>query len=258
VTDYTSEFFEVQGSGSRSSAETIVPICMRLLRPRSVVDVGCGIGTWLKVFNSHGVAETLGLDGDYVDRALLQIPSAAFRSADLESRISVDRRFDLAVSLEVAEHLTPARGPTFVADLVALAPAVLFSAAIPRQGGTSHRNERWQSYWASAFREHGYSASDCIRPVVWEDSSVDRWYVQNTILYTDSSVELNHVPSELPLSLVHPEVYLAPLDPSKLRLHELMVQILPAVQRSIRARVRDTPVGQAIVRRRRVRNRGRT
>jgi hypothetical protein len=228
---------------------------MRLLNPQSVIDVGCGTGTWLKVFANHGVSDILGLDGDYVDRELLQIPDAAFRPLDLGSRVSLDRRFDLAISLEVAEHLTPARGPGFVADLVALAPAVLFSAAIPGQGGTDHRNERWQSYWASAFGEHGYAANDCIRPGIWEDRNVDRWYAQNTILYTDGSVELDQPPAQVPLRLVHPEVFLAPWAPERQKLRELVLQILPTARRSLRATIRDTPVGQAIVRRRRERRR---
>jgi hypothetical protein len=47
-------------------------------------------------------------------------------------------RFDLAVCLEVAEHLPPERAESFIRELCDLAPVVLFSAAIPGQGGTGH------------------------------------------------------------------------------------------------------------------------
>jgi len=87
------------------------------------------------------------------------------------------------VCLEVAEHLSPLRADPFIGTLTELAPAVLFSAAIPGQGGTSHLNERWQSYWAGLFASRGYVAIDAIRPRVRGLEDIDWWYRQNTILY---------------------------------------------------------------------------
>jgi hypothetical protein len=84
------------------------------------------------------------------------------------------------MSLEVAEHLPPDRSNSFIAELTALAPVALFSAAIPQQGGTDHINERWQSYWAGLFKKRGFSPLDVIRPAVWENDAVERWYRQNT------------------------------------------------------------------------------
>lgn len=65
---YTSEFFDNIRNGSLRSAQVVVPIAIELARPKSVVDVGCGDGTWLSVFRHLGVNDTLGLDGDYVNR----------------------------------------------------------------------------------------------------------------------------------------------------------------------------------------------
>jgi SAM-dependent methyltransferase len=160
-----------------------VPLLMTLLRPGSVVDVGCGIGSWLSVFRDCGVHDVTGVDGDYVPVEALQIPQDAFRSADLNEPLCAGRSFDLVVSLEVAEHLPPESASRFVESLCALGPAILFSAAVPFQGGTGHCNEQWPEYWAELFEARGFVAVDCIRPRVWHAADVDWWYAQNALLY---------------------------------------------------------------------------
>jgi SAM-dependent methyltransferase len=237
VRDYSTTFFRQLEQGSHASAERVTEICMQLLSPRSVIDVGCGTGAWLAAFAARGVREIDGFDGDYVDRSLLEIPAEAFHAADLELPLSVGRTYDLAVSLEVAEHLSPRRGPSFVADLVALAPVVMFSAAIPHQGGTAHVNERWQDDWAELFARHGYVAHDCIRPAVWDDPQVERWYAQNTLLYADPAIELG-CPSQLPLRVVHPGVYLHRAAPGSLSLREAVAHVIPSLRNAGRRRLR--------------------
>src|SRR5438046_10610902 len=99
---------------------------MKLTQPTSVVDLGCGIGTWLAVFAEHNVGDYVGIDGDYVDRSQLLIPPERFLSGDLSEPVELNRRFDLAVSLEVAEHLPAASARVLVASLTGLPPVVLF------------------------------------------------------------------------------------------------------------------------------------
>src|SRR2546427_1539345 len=98
---YTKGFFEQIRNGSRRSAEVIVPLVAQLLPVRSVVDIGCGDGTWLRVFRELGVDEILGIDGEYVARELLQIPEDCFDAVDLTKSFHLGRVFDLAMSLEV-------------------------------------------------------------------------------------------------------------------------------------------------------------
>ncbi|UXN75167.1 hypothetical protein N8D56_09895 [Devosia sp. A8/3-2] len=108
---------------------------------------------------------------------------------------------------EVAEHLSPARAVGFVADLVALAPAILFSAAIPGRGGVGHSNEQWQSYWAGLFAAHGYRPFDVLRPQIWTDEAIPARYRQNAILYLDAetATQLALVPDDAAaLDKVHP------------------------------------------------------
>lgn len=210
---YGPEFFEGQSEGSLLSAKVVVPLVCELLHPRSVVDVGCGRGTWLAVFREYGVAKVLGLDGDYVGRTSLLVPPECFRATDLRKPFTLDDEFDVAVCLEVAEHLPIRSAQGLVESLVGLAPAVLFSAAVPLQGGTNHVNEQWPKYWATLFAGFRYRRVDAIRPTIWKDRRVKWWYRQNTFLFVNET----HVGSypglasasepEEDLMLIHPDVF---------------------------------------------------
>jgi len=209
---YSRRFFSGQQGGSKQSARTIVRLLMDLVQPSSVIDVGCGVGAWLAEFGRAGVEDALGVDGPYVPRDMLQIPAEAFVEADLSEAIGIDRQFDLAISLEVGEHLPPVRSEGFVSDLTSVAPVVAFSAAIPLQGGRNHINERWQGEWAEMFAAHDFVPVDAIRPQVWEDESVAGWYRQNLLLYVRRDRLDDYPPlaaaadrtNQEMLSLVHP------------------------------------------------------
>jgi SAM-dependent methyltransferase len=212
---YTNQFYERLRNGATRSAEVTVPLVLQLLPARSIVDVGCGDGSWLAVFRKFGVEEILGVEGEYVDRSLLQIPQDCFKALDLTKPFGLGRVFDLAISLEVAEHLPPDCGPAFVESLTRLAPFVLFSAAIPFQGGEHHINEQWPDKWAEVFKAHDYVPVDFIRRRVWQNDAVEWWYAQNTILFAKASLLENNAalkaefektnPNQL--SLVHPRQY---------------------------------------------------
>ena len=182
---YNADFFREKRESASSSAAVVVPLAMELVKPQSVVDVGCGTGAWLAAFRSAGVERIVGIDGDYIDRHSLSIPLEAFVAADLTTELKLGQNFDLCISLEVAEHLPAVAARGFVTSLVQLAPAVLFSAAVPGQTGTGHVNERWPNYWMSLFAEHGYVRLDPFRKNLWHDCRVAWWYRQNLFLYID-------------------------------------------------------------------------
>jgi SAM-dependent methyltransferase len=176
---YSPKFFEMIGQTARKSAMQIVPIIVGFLHPRSIVDVGCGVGTWLKVFQENGIPDVLGLDGPWVRQDSLEISTEQFRVSDLAQPLAAARRFDLVVSLEVAEHLPPASAKRFVESLTALGDIVLFSAAVPHQGGVNHTNEQWPEYWAGLFEQRGYAVADWLRPRIWASSTVS-WCMRRT------------------------------------------------------------------------------
>jgi SAM-dependent methyltransferase len=169
--------------GSRRSAEVVVPLVMQLVRPASVVDVGCGTGGWLAAFRSRGVRDVLGLDGDWAPREMLEIPEENFRAFDLREPLRLGRHFDLVLCLEVAQHLPGECAGPLVRSLTDLGPVVLFSAAVPHQGGVCHVNEQWPGYWARLFDAWGYAAVDCLRDRIWENDEVEWWFAQNLLLF---------------------------------------------------------------------------
>jgi SAM-dependent methyltransferase len=213
-TDYTDEFFAEYSEVTRRSAEAIVPLVMQMVAPRTVIDLGCGTGTWLAEFERHGVEDYVGVDGEWVSPDTLEIPSEHFIEGRLDRPFTLDRGFDLAVSLEVAEHLPESAAKQFGDTVVRLAPCVLFSAAIPHQGGLHHLNEQWPGYWAALFAEHGYLVVDAIRPNVWSRPGIAFWYRQNTLIFVREGVIDAHPllvhhrerTVESMLSLVHPRL----------------------------------------------------
>ena len=188
---YSRKFYLDQRDGSYKSAAAILPLLTDHLSIRSVCDVGCGVGAWLRVFNELGIEGVFSLDGAHVDHRLLQISDTDFRPTDLRERITIDRTFNLAVSMEAAEHLPLERAASFVEDPTKLSSRVLFSAATPMQRGSSHINEQWQSYSADKFSACGYAVSNVIRPLVWKNSDVDHWYWQNALLYRRVEIRRN-------------------------------------------------------------------
>src|SRR5687768_14441955 len=61
---YTNEFFKGQQGAVQRSARAMVPFVVQTLAPKSVIDVGCGTGTWLATFLEHGMTDVFGVDGD--------------------------------------------------------------------------------------------------------------------------------------------------------------------------------------------------
>jgi SAM-dependent methyltransferase len=216
---YTASFYDRQREGSFTSAQAVIPRLLSLVRIQSAVDVGCGVGTWLKALMTHGVSDVLGIDGDYVDRRTIQVPAECFLALDIQQPLALGRQFDLALSLEVAEHLPAESAISFIDSLTSLAPVVLFSAAIPFQGGTSHVNEQWPEYWAGIFRKRGYVPIDCVRRHIWHDPRVEWWYAQNILVYaSEEGLRRNPRLAEcgdagMSLSIVHPRKYLLASEP---------------------------------------------
>ncbi len=183
MTVYDDAFFAESEADVLRSARVVAPLLLQLVQPRSVLDVGCGRGAWLSVFRDLGIDEVRGLDGEHVNRSRLLIDEPSFVAVDLARPFAIDGTFDLALCLEVVEHLQEAAGRRVVEALAAAAPVVAFSAAIPGQGGTGHVNERWPRYWEDLFASHDFARVEAIRPLVSHDVRVKWWYRQNMTLY---------------------------------------------------------------------------
>lgn len=236
---YTKDFFETRKSDTRLSASTLVPIVLEYVQPGSVIDVGCGIGEWLETFQENDVTDIFGIDGEYVDKSLLVIPQDKFKALDLSKPFTLGRTYDLAISLEVAEHLAPQSAPDFIESLTQLAPIILFSAAIPLQGGTHHVNEQWPEYWVQLFKARGFVPVDALRKRIWSNDQIEFWYRQNVMFFcTEQALASNNALERESrdtnpgmLSLVHPEMYMLKYASSRI---SPLKHMLSFIKRGIR------------------------
>jgi hypothetical protein len=186
-TAYGATFFAGIGEGSRRSADVVVPLLLKFFSPHSVVDVGGGGGHWAATCLAGGVADVLAIDGPWVPETARPPSPGRFLEHDLRSPLALNRTFELALCLEAAEHLPAAAAPALVRALTEAAPVVVFSAALPGQGGDGHINEQPASYWARLFAGRDYACFSDLRRRVWNDEAVEVWYRQNLLCFVRRS-----------------------------------------------------------------------
>lgn len=208
---YDNNFYDIINEGSRTSAEVVVPLVLELFpKVKSVLDVGCGQGVWTKVFKDNG-CKVRGIDGDYIDLDSLCIDKSEFVAHDLSQGGGIHGNYDLAVSLEVAEHLPESSADDFVESLCSAADLILFSAAVPGQGGVGHINEQWPEYWAEKFAKRGYAMSGKLRWSIWQNDLVENWYRNNLMLCTNdkeiAKTDLFAGPESRPFGVINPTLW---------------------------------------------------
>ena len=207
--EYNADFYTYIDAGSRRSARAVAALLLPEMRIGSLLDVGAGHGAWAAEWMAAGVGDVLAIDGDYVRRDQLAIPAQCFRAHDLTTPVDLKRKFDLVQTLEVAEHLPADKAELFVDNLVRHGDVILFSAAVPHQGGEHHVNEQPPEYWRQKFGARDYEPFDFVRPAVAGRAEVMPWYRFNTFLYanragqerlSDKILE-TRVPAERPLDI---------------------------------------------------------
>lgn len=207
-----------------TSPSIILPKVFKLFSPSSILDIGCGIGTWLSVAKRLGTRDVLGVDGDYVNKSLLAkyLTEGEFVSHDLTIPLNLGRKFELCLCLEVAEHLPENTADVLINSLAGHSDVILFSAAIPGQGGQNHLNEKWPSFWIDKFSQLGYKVYDPIRPLIWDDQRVDPWYRQNILLFTKGTFSLTE---PLFRDIVLPDFFQKKVSKNQLLEHKLNLLI---------------------------------
>jgi hypothetical protein len=222
---YGSAFMGVTAQ-SRSSADRIVKLILPVLGPKSVVDFGCSLGTWLAAWARAGATEIHGVDGAYLKGREIEIDPECMTFADLARPIDLGRRFDLVQSLEVAEHLPPDSSRTFVETLTQHGDRIMFSAAPPGQGGENHTNERPYAFWRDLFAERGYAMYDCVRPKIAADRAIRYWYRYNTFLFVRSSLR-SHLPVEILKTRVDDAGLVSDISPMFFKMRKSVVRRMP-------------------------------
>lgn len=177
-------FYSWQVGPSYESAQVFCQHLTSIYPVNSVVDFGCGRGAWLKAMHELGATRLVGVDGPWNTQEAMIDQTIAFQGTDLNhpETVLAGEGFDLAMSLEVFEHLEPANSERIADFFTGLAPVLMFGGAFPHQGGQNHINERPHSYWAKLFIDRGFEVFDYFRPKFWGDERVCYYYQQNTFL----------------------------------------------------------------------------
>ncbi len=233
---YDSQFLSYSQRISAQSAKQITALLTDMLSIDSVLDVGCAQGTWLNCWQQLNIDDFVGVDGDYVVRDRLEIPTDRFIPQDVSEPFDLERRFDLVQCLEVAEHIPEDRASTLVDNLTRHGACIMFSAAPPGQGGEYHVNEQPYDYWRDLFRSRGYTALDAIRPSIREDSNVAIWYRHNVILYVRHDM-LSQLSETLQDSVVPDGAPILDVSPSLYRVRKVIVRRIPAPMQLVLAKL---------------------
>ena len=228
-TQYGKSFFADRRALTVASAERVLEILWEHVQPQSVLDAGCATGIWLAACKMRGATTVCGIDGSWMPLEQLEIEASEFSEHDFgKSMPSETGNFDMALCIELAEHLSVSAGRELIDFLTAHTDLVLFSAAVPGQGGTGHINERVQSYWHELFSGRDFVCFDIIRPAIWEDGRVNVIYRQNMLLYARSGSEAyralatnaavsSKISSSYELDRVHPDLFAMRSKKTKLR-----------------------------------------
>ncbi|MEH6628005.1 MAG: class I SAM-dependent methyltransferase [Motiliproteus sp.] len=236
MAQYDDSFFDYVSEGAIRSAQALLP-WLDALEINSVLDVGCGRGAWLSVWQQQGVETLIGIDGDYVDRNSLLIEASQFVAADLSAPFEVEQQFDLVQSLEVAEHLPPECAQEFVNSLTRHGNLVLFSAAPKGQGGEHHINEQSYQYWRQLFARRGYIAIDYLRPAIADNDKIEPWYRYNSFLYATPE-RIATLPNEIQSKVIDAPMPLTDVSPWFYQLRKALIATMPIPLMSLLARLK--------------------
>lgn len=226
-----------------NASKEILPFILEILNPiNSILDVGCGTGTWLKTALNLGIKDIQGLDGVAVSQEKLHISPENIQIHNLNHYIDLNRKFDLAVCLEVAEHLPESAAKNIVKILTSHTEIVIFSAAIPNQGGQHHLNEQWPVFWQKLFSENNFYCYDILRNKFWDNKNIEWWYKQNIVIYAKKgNSKLSFAtPCNIVTSFIHPELFQLKLDEIE-RLSSLIKKHIhePKIVNSIKILIRS-------------------
>lgn len=213
IPNYSHKYFDKHKMAARKSARHVVPFVMSVIRPISIADIGCGSGQWTKEFISNGVKRAYAFDAFASPCWGVADNSVDFQKIDLEDCVADFPDVELVCWLEVAEHLSKSSCNRILSYIVERTDAILFSCAVPGQGGTGHISERRLSDWVSDFKEFGFCCQDILRPRFWNDENISWWYRQNAVIFAkENSVASNAIRSfRLPtfrgMDLIHPDLF---------------------------------------------------
>lgn len=209
---YDEAFYKDIKLGAAYTSGVVLTYCLHYFKTRQLLDVGCGCGAWGRNWDFY-----TGVDGEYVKPENLLIPAEKFIAKDVSKPFDLGKKYDMVISLEVGEHLYERCAEDYIDNLCRHTDNhILFSAAIPGQGGNCHINEQWQSWWAEKFIKRGFVPSLVLRDLLWNNPEVPYWYKQNLVLYVHEDLARVKAATfnlnDVCLNIIHPDKWKAHLS----------------------------------------------
>lgn len=207
---YDEKYYRKHEKGSYCSAIHILEYLQTFLSIHSIIDFGCGMGTWGRAALDLDmkINDFLGIDQHKYDESYMAIAQKNYMTYDLRKSFNINRKYDLAISVEVAEHIPSIYSDIFVKNICLHSDVILFSAALPFQGGSGHINEQTCSYWINKFKQNDYIAIDCVRPKFWDNENIEVWYKNNCLLFVKDHLYkkiYSDIPEvKYPADIIHP------------------------------------------------------
>jgi cyclopropane fatty-acyl-phospholipid synthase-like methyltransferase len=229
--EYNNNFYSEMSTYASDSAKVIVPMLLDKYSIDSVIDFGCGDGQFVEEFLRSGLKEVIGIEGDWIRNVVDWQQMPWLKIANLQNVQDFERKFDLAVCLEVAEHLESTYAVNLIESLTNASDLVLFSAAIPGQGGTNHINLKYPDYWAELFFQRGFTLAWDPRTILWKNRLVAPWYKQNCLVFAKSTS--NAFQKIEPVVFRHPEIF-PELQSNLYRARKLLKKILIKTYRNLK------------------------
>jgi len=198
---YTKDL-EEQLQYHQASAVKYLKEITRVVPIKSIIDFGTGPGAWLRAAHDCGIGQIIGIEKHYQPKIDFE---AEIISQDVCEK--VNRKVDLIICIEVAEHIHPEKSQVLINNLTECGDLILFGAASERQSGDGHINCRKQSFWSQQFFKKGYRLVDFYRSRFWNDPAVTKNYVQNTFLFVRENSRYSKLFKDTPLlDIDHPEL----------------------------------------------------
>ncbi|MBT4277628.1 class I SAM-dependent methyltransferase [Candidatus Falkowbacteria bacterium] len=181
---YDNQFFKNTIKFEADSAKAATDILIKYFKPKNVIDVGCGAGIYLREFMNQGV-EVLGYDGS--PAALKEsLIGDKLKLHDLSKPLKLNRKFDLCLCFEVAEHIENKYSEILVKTLINLSDDIVFTAATPGQGPESigHINEQPHKFWINLFKEKGFSFNKKLTETIKKEMEAKKvvWWITKNLM----------------------------------------------------------------------------
>ena len=218
-----------RGNYNYRSAKIILPMIFKYYKPNSMIDIGCGLGTWLSAALELGVENLQGIDCNEISEDFLLVPRKYISIDDLETHENKEnKKYDIAVSVEVAEHLNNSASEHFIKMLISYSKVIIFSAGIPYQDGEHHINCQHPQFWYAIFNKYEYVCFDFRDKLMnlWEE--INPCYSQNLLLYVHK--DLAHIFENIfnitnkPIFFYHPAYVDIIVNNSNTNINDLMLQ----------------------------------